>query len=216
MNTEKNSTAPAVGQQRLVLPPVLDACCGPKGMWFDKNDPRAIYQDKRRETHVDTYPCGTKTNVIDPCVIGDFSKMDFPDESFRMVVFDPPHIEQTGTSQITKKYGSLQGDWRKMLQDGFAECFRVLKPECVLIFKWNDCRFPVRDILKLTPEKPLFGHKSGKKMGTHWVTFMKQNAVTQRTGCFISAGVPCYLFGLHDDYLCLYFRCIDFKHKQEA
>ena len=160
---------------------VLDACCGPKGMWFDKNDSRAIFQDKRRETHVDTYPCGTKTNVIDPCVIGDFSKMDFDDETFRLVVFDPPHIEQTGTSQITKKYGSLQGDWREMLRDGFAECFRVLKPEGVLIFKWNDCRFPVRDILKLTPEKPLFGHKSGKKMGTHWVTFMKQNVQGSRT-----------------------------------
>ena len=159
------------------FPPVLDACCGPKGMWFDKNNPLALYMDKRRETHVDTYPCGTKTNVIDPCVIGDFSKMDFPDESFRLVVFDPPHIEQTGESQITKKYGSLQGDWRAMLRDGFAECFRVLKPEGVLIFKWNDCRFPVKDILPLAAVKPLFGHKSGKKMGTHWVTFMKTPVV---------------------------------------
>jgi SAM-dependent methyltransferase len=178
MNTQENSARDFVDVHRLVLPlpPVLDACCGPKGMWFDKQNPYAIYMDRRRETHVDTYPCGTKTNVIDPCVVADFSAMPFPDESFRLVVFDPPHIEQTGTSQITKKYGSLQGDWREMLRAGFAECFRVLKPEGVLIFKWNDCRFPVRDILKLTPEKPLFGHKSGKKMGTHWVTFIKQNA----------------------------------------
>ena len=145
MNEERMN----VDMHPVVLPPVLDVCCGPKGMWFDKND---------------------------PCVIGDFSKIDFPDESFRLVVFDPPHIEQTGTSQITKKYGSLQGDWREMLRNGFAECFRVLKPKGVLIFKWNDCCFPVRDILKLTPEKPLFGHKSGKKMRTHWVTFMKPNA----------------------------------------
>lgn len=145
-------------------------------MWFDKHDPRALFMDRRRETHVDTYPCGTKTNVIDPCLVGDFSKMDFPDESFRLVVFDPPHIEQTGVSQITKKYGSLQGDWREMLRAGFAECLRVLKPEGVLIFKWNECRFPVKDILALTDAKPLFGHKSGKKMQTHWVAFLKQNA----------------------------------------
>ena len=29
-------------------------------MWFDKHDERALYLDKRRETHIDTYPCGTK------------------------------------------------------------------------------------------------------------------------------------------------------------
>lgn len=160
------------------FPPVLDACCGPKGMWFDKHDRRAVFMDCRRETHVDTYPCGTKTNVIDPCVVGDFAKMVFPDESFRMVVFDPPHIESVAgitEGQITKKYGSLKEGWREMLRAGFAECFRVLKPEGVLIFKWNDCRFPVRDILALTPEKPLFGHRSGKKMGTHWIAFLKPN-----------------------------------------
>jgi hypothetical protein len=33
------------------LPPVLDACCGPRMMWFDKNDPRALFIDRRRETH---------------------------------------------------------------------------------------------------------------------------------------------------------------------
>lgn len=167
------------------FPPVLDACCGPKGMWFDKHDQRAVFMDCRRETHVDTYPCGTKTNVIDPCVVGDFAKMEFPDESFRLVVFDPPHIEPgegITEGQITKKYGALKGNWREMLRAGFAECFRVLKPEGVLIFKWNDCRFPVRDILALTPEKPMFGHRSGKKMGTHWIAFLKPNPTGQRTG----------------------------------
>ena len=39
---------------------VLDVCCGPKGMWSDKHDERALYLDKRRERHIDTYPCGTK------------------------------------------------------------------------------------------------------------------------------------------------------------
>ena len=34
----------------------------------------------------------------------------------------------------------------------------------------------VAEVLALTPEKPLFGHKSGKKMGTHWVAFLKPNA----------------------------------------
>lgn len=152
---------------------VLDVCCGPKGMWFDKKDDRAVFIDKRRETHIDVYPCGTKTNIIDPDIIGDFTDIKFPDETFIHVVFDPPHIEQEGISQITKKYGALTGDWREMLRKGFAECFRVLKPGGTLIFKWNDCRFPVKEILDLTPEKPLYGHKSGKKMGTHWIAFLK-------------------------------------------
>jgi hypothetical protein len=26
---------------------VLDVCCGSKGMWFDKNDCRALFLDKR-------------------------------------------------------------------------------------------------------------------------------------------------------------------------
>lgn len=152
---------------------VLDVCCGPKGMWFNKNDERALFLDRRCETHIDVYPCGTKTNVISPDIIGDFTDIKQPDNSFHLVVFDPPHIEQKNDSQITKKYGSLQGDWREMLRKGFEECFRVLKPNGVLIFKWNEVRFPVKDILKLTDRQPLFGHKSGIKMQTHWVAFIK-------------------------------------------
>ena len=152
---------------------VLDVCCGPKGMWFDKNDPRTLYLDKRFETHVDTYPCGTKTNVIEPDIVGDFTDIKQPDNTFNLVVFDPPHIAQESESQITKKYGALTGDWKSMIRDGFKEWFRVLKPNGVLIFKWNEVRFPVKEILSLTDQKPLFGHKSGKKMQTHWICFMK-------------------------------------------
>jgi len=148
---------------------VLDVCCGPKGMWFDKNDERALYLDKRRETHIDKYPCGVKTNII----IGDFTDIEQPDNSFWHIVFDPPHIEQYSEGQITKKYGSLQGDWRTMIKKGFEECFRVLKPNGTLVFKWNEVRFPVREILSLTDKKPLYGHKSGKKMQTHWICFIK-------------------------------------------
>lgn len=31
---------------------VLDVCCGSRMFWFDRQDSRAIYADKRRETHV--------------------------------------------------------------------------------------------------------------------------------------------------------------------
>ena len=152
---------------------VLDACCGPRGMWFDKNDPRALFMDIRKESHINHYPSGYKKTIIDPDVIGDFTNIDQPDNTFNLVVFDPPHITQEADGEITKRYGALKGDWKSMLRDGFRECFRVLKPSGVLIFKWNETRIPVRDILALTDHKPLFGHKSGIKMQTHWICFIK-------------------------------------------
>ena len=33
----------------------------------------------------------------------------------------------------------------------------------------------VSEILKLTPEKPVFGHISGKRANTHWICFMKKD-----------------------------------------
>lgn len=75
---------------------------------------------------------------------------------------------------MAKKYGKLnRKTWRDDLRKGFAECFRVLKPDGVLIFKWNEYEIPVAEVLKLTPYTPLFGHKSGKAAKTHWLTFMK-------------------------------------------
>ena len=67
----------------------------------------------------------------------------------------------------------MQGDWKNILKNGFKECFRVLKPNGTLIFKWSEVQFSVKEILKLTDYKPLYGHKSGKKMNTHWIAFIK-------------------------------------------
>lgn len=78
----------------------------------------------------------------------------------------------TGYQQI--KYGALYSDWRDMLSKGFKECFRVLKSGGFLIFKWNETDIKVAEILKLTPEKPVFGHISGKRSNTHWICFMKK------------------------------------------
>ncbi|HEX8106686.1 MAG TPA: SAM-dependent methyltransferase [Kofleriaceae bacterium] len=164
---------------------VLDACCGSKMFWFDKADSRALFVDKRRETHpIDIGTPGTKGRspiVVDPDILADFAELPFPADSFSLVVFDPPHIERLhAKGLLTKKYGILSGDWRDMLRRGFAECFRVLKPEGTLIFKWAESDHPVSAILALTDEKPLFGHKSGKLGHTHWLVFMKQVATSTR------------------------------------
>ena len=69
-----------------------------------------------------------------------------------------------------------------MLKKGFSECFRILKPNGVLIFKWCEVQFPLKKILALTKEKPLFGHKSGKAMKTHWVVFIKNSLTSTCSG----------------------------------
>jgi SAM-dependent methyltransferase len=165
-----------------MFPPVIDVCCGSRMFWFDRKDKRAIFVDKRRETHVLTDSStkgGTRDLVIDPDYLADFTNLPFPDNTFALVVFDPPHFERNGsTGWVGLKYGTLEGDWREMLRKGFAECFRVLRPEGTLIFKWCDDEHALSKILELTPEKPLFGHRSGKQQKTHWVAFMKSDEVT--------------------------------------
>lgn len=157
---------------------VLDACCGSRMMWMDKADDRVVFVDRRKEDYSiapdKAYPSGTVIRVR-PDLVADFTALPFPDESFWHVVFDPPHVirgSELGT--VTKKYGVLNGNWRDMLSRGFLECFRVLKPGGTLIFKWCETQVPLHEVLSLTNQKPLYGHKGGQKSVTHWVAFLKQ------------------------------------------
>ncbi len=152
---------------------VLDPCCGSRMMWFDKNDGRALFLDKRRETTID--PRGREI-VVDPDMLASFTALPFEDDTFSLVVFDPPHTFSGAESVMAKKYGTLKPGWREEIRDGFAECFRVLKPHGTLVFKWNEHRVPTATVLSLTPEKPLFGHPSGSRAKTHWLVFMKGKA----------------------------------------
>ena len=130
------------------------------------------------------YSQATASLTIEADHQADFTDLPFPDNTFALVVFDPPHFERNGaTGWVGLKYGTLKGDWREELRRGFAECFRVLRPEGVLIFKWCEDEIPVSQILALTPERPLFAHRSGKQQKTHWVTFMKPNAPLMCAAC---------------------------------
>lgn len=164
---------------------ILDVCCGSRMFWFDRADQRAVYVDKRRERHTLTDASskgGSRELVIDPDHQADFTALPFADSTFAMVVFDPPHFERNGsTGWVGLKYGTLKGEWREMLRKGFAECFRVLKPDGALIFKWCEDEIPVSQILALTPERPVIGHRSGKQQNTHWIAFMKAANDNDRT-----------------------------------
>jgi SAM-dependent methyltransferase len=157
---------------------VLDACCGSRLFWFDPADSRAIFMDKRTGAYPITRYSRPKAKavIVNPDVIGDFAAMPFPDDTFLMVVFDPPHLSKIGdSSTMAKVYGKLVGDWKVTIADGFKECFRVLKPGGTLIFKWCEFEIPVVEVLALTPEKPLFGNKYGKRAKSHWMAFLKPN-----------------------------------------
>lgn len=158
---------------QLVLPPILDACCGPRMMWFDKRDARALFIDKRQESH--ETPDGYRFDIA-PDVVADFTAMPFEDHSFHVVVFDPPHIvrEKPNAGNLTRKYGSLPNDWRAMLSLGFAECFRVLKPFGLLVFKWAESDIRLTELLELTPHRPLFASRPRNLRSTHWCVFLKE------------------------------------------
>lgn len=159
---------------------VLDPCCGSRMMWRDKADPRAVFGDIRRETLTVTDRSngkadGTRTVRIEPDTLMDFRAMPFGDGSFRLVVFDPPHLVRAGPkSWLAAKYGKLSANWQDDLQKGFTECWRVLEPGGILIFKWNETQVKVKEVLELSPTEPLFGHVSGRKGLTHWLVFMKE------------------------------------------
>lgn len=157
---------------------ILDVTCGSRSMWFNKNHPAAIYCDKRRQEVTGIWKSTKKDSerkiIIDPDVLCDFTKLPFDDNSFHLVVFDPPHL--TGakeTSWLVKKYGKLDESWPNMLHDGFKECMRVLKTDGVLIFKLSEYDIPASEVWKAIGQKPLFGHHSGRKSKTFWGCFMK-------------------------------------------
>ena len=151
-------------------------------MWFDRKDPRAVFADQRRETITVTdnsrgNVSGQRVLNIEPDFLMDFRAMPFPEASFKLVAFDPPHLVHAGPrSWLAAKYGKLGPDWREDLRQGFAECFRVLEPGGTLVFKWNETQVKLSEVLALTPEKPLFGQQTGRGLKTHWLVFMKPEA----------------------------------------
>ncbi len=150
---------------------ILDVCCGSKMFWFDKNNPDVIFGDIRVESHI---LCDGRQLEINPDIKMDFRNIPFPDNSFKLIVFDPPHLKDLGKDTwMAKKYGVLFNTWESDIKQGFSESFRVLELNGILIFKWNEIQIKLSQVLSLIPYKPLFGHTTGKHGRTIWLCFMK-------------------------------------------
>ena len=147
---------------------ILDACCGSKMFWFDKENEDVVFMDNRQ---LEDTLCDGRKLIVNPDILADFRDIPFKDNTFYLVVFDPPHLLRAGeNSWLAKKYGVLQETWREDIGRGFRECMRVLKPNGTLIFKWNEDQIKLKEILSVIEYKPLFGNKRSK---THWLVFMK-------------------------------------------
>lgn len=156
---------------------ILDPTCSGRMMWFNKNHPNVIYGDIRKEEK--GFIKERPNFEINPDEVMDFRDLKFIDKSFKLIIFDPPHIKFRGyKSWASQKYGSLDKEtWAADLKKGFDECWRVLEDYGTLIFKWSverDSRsIKIKDVLNLFDKEPLFGHTTGKSGNTMWMCFMK-------------------------------------------
>ena len=148
---------------------ILDVCCGSKMFWFQKKRKDVVFMDIREEE----YTICDKEVKVQPDIVGDFRAIPFVNNTFDMVVFDPPHLRWAGSKSIMRaQYGQLSEDWENDIAQGFKECFRVLRPGGFLVFKWCEAQIKLKQILSLTSEKPLFGNQRGK---TFWLIFRKDD-----------------------------------------
>lgn len=155
---------------------ILDACCGSRMFWFNKENPLVTFNDVRT---LETELCDGRKFSVKPDTLFDFRNMGFNNDEFDGVIFDPPHFKSLGQKSYTAiKYGVLNPEtWETDLKQGFEECFRVLKPNGFLIFKWNEHQILTSRVLQLSPYKSLIGHKSGKASKTHWILFVKNESL---------------------------------------
>lgn len=152
---------------------ILDPCCGSKMFYFDKNNSLVLFCDIRE---IETTLCDGRKLEVKPDMICDFRNMPFPNESFRGVIFDPPHLQSLGSnSYLALKYGTLPfgEEWKDYIKKGFDECMRVLQKGCLLVFKWNEHEIPQKDLLAVLAVEPLMSAKSGRDWKTHFMVFVK-------------------------------------------
>ena len=136
--------------------------------WFNKENKETIYMDNRTE---DTRLCDSRKLIVKPDIIADFRNMPFKDESFYLVVFDPPHLMRVGDKSFLKlKYGRLNSTWKDDIEQGLSECWRVLKQNGTMVFKWNEEQISLPMIKDLLPCEPIIGQRRGK---TIWLVFFK-------------------------------------------
>ncbi|HEV2519450.1 MAG TPA: class I SAM-dependent methyltransferase [Thermoplasmata archaeon] len=141
---------------------ILDATAGNRGIWINKAYPGATFIDIRPGTH--------PQNLLVDC-----RHTSFADGEFDLVVFDPPHMSIGPRAQMAQRYGSFStGYIRELVAEAFREFRRVLRPDGLVAFKWNDHDTPLQKVLDLaTGFEPLVGVRVAQRIHheseTSWV-----------------------------------------------
>lgn len=136
--------------------------------WFDREHKETVYMDRRT---LDTTLCDGRKLIVKPNILADFRNIPFDDETFYLVIFDPPHLLKAGdTSFLKLKYGRLDETWKEDIKQGLTECWRVLKQNGTMVFKWNEEQITLPMVKPLLPCEPLIGQRRGK---TIWLVFFK-------------------------------------------
>ena len=163
---------------------ILDATAGCRGIWYQKNHPDVTFLDKRKGV----FGKNIKYN-INPDVVCEWKDMPFPDNTFDMVIFDPPHIIQNAESgDMVAEYGKLgTKTWKDELKVGFNQCFRVLKEDGIFILKWAECieskGKKINELLEMIEYNPLVGTRVGYRSTTLWIIFKKDKISLKSCTC---------------------------------
>jgi hypothetical protein len=82
--------------------------------------------------------------AVHPDVVGDNTAMPFPDESWDIIVYDPPHTGEQGKTRFAAVYGTgitvgKDGGLAHTYPAFLQEANRVLRPKGILLAKLADC-----------------------------------------------------------------------------
>lgn len=105
---------------------ILDVTCGARQIWFQKHEPHTLYCDRRREHFEDRFGANHSKRTLDinPDMECDFTKLPFDDETFHLVVFDPPHLIGESDAWLKKAF-SFYDTKKNSRPDGCSRYRRV-------------------------------------------------------------------------------------------
>ena len=151
---------------------ILDVCCGGRMFWFDKNNKDTLFCDIREVEKGVIQSCPNWE--CKPDIIADYRDLPFKDNSFKLIVWDIPHIIKDSGGLINVKYGSLGNNWKEDTKKAFNSIWSKLDSHGTLIFKYSDISIKLSEMLGLFPQKALFGTRTKKGVNnTFFIVFFK-------------------------------------------
>jgi len=169
---------------------ILDATCGPKGMYHGLTrqftTEEIIFIDVRKGTFTSiNYP--DKSVTVQPDILADDRHLPFRDNTFTLIIFDPPHGQYSMKSYLGPRFGGLTSrELRYLFIYANIEFHRVLKTPGYLLIKCvdsDDYDYKVKRAftnfkLLLDIKYPSQAHTKGSKTNTHWLLYVKRPSST--------------------------------------